>query len=107
MPTCEFTVHRRVLTGKLKPNVHLALLPTTVWWQATALMRFGGWNECPRAAEHAALHRSWGERYDEELVCMRPDVLQFRVARLLAVREQVTELAQQQFDYCNDIVMQG
>jgi hypothetical protein len=90
-----------------REKVNIVLIPTDDWTTAPAHIRWGGWNECPPPEHHVAAFRSWRDRYGAELVGMSFDVLNIRVARKPASREEALALARVQYDYCSDIVDQG
>ncbi|MBS1795677.1 MAG: DUF4253 domain-containing protein [Acidobacteria bacterium] len=99
--------HRDVLTRKFFKKCHLGLAPTTDSWRLPALVRYGGWNDCPKPAEHCAIHRYWQEKYGAEIVSLTGDVIECRVANPPPTEEDSRRLAWEQFAYCSDIVTQG
>jgi hypothetical protein len=101
------SVHLQVLSGQPKKNVLLALFPTPRSWETPAHMRYGGWNECPPAPVHVALHKRWHQAFGADIACMSSDVIECTVARPPATREAALALAREQFLYCPDIVHQG
>lgn len=103
----KLTIARDILTGEPCPEVFLALLPTTVSWEAPAYLRFGGWNACPHPEEHVALFRRWHELYGAEIAGISTDVLEASVSRPPKDRESALQLAREQMLYCDDIVTQG
>lgn len=103
----ELTVHRDVLTGKLKPRVAIGLFAVAAAWEVFPKLGWGNWNECPEAAVHAAVHRYWGERYGAEVVAITQDVVQCIVARPPVEPAACMLLAREQYAYCEDIVEQG
>jgi hypothetical protein len=90
-----------------KAKVLIGLLKVGSPWEAFAHLNWGGWNDCPWAAEHCAIHRTWAEQYGAEVVSITGDVVQCLVARPPQTREAGLELARQQYIYCPDIVDQG
>ena len=103
----EYTVPRECLTYRPHKEVFLALVPTSEGWQTPLLLGFGDFNACPPSHVHAALARMWLREYGAEIVSMRHDTLEFRVARPPSTREEALALAELQFEYCDDIVLQG
>jgi len=101
------TLCRDTRTQDFLEQVDLALLPTTVGWQAPLLLAFGGWNECPGADEQAALMQNWGARYGAEPIAIGPDVVEMKVARPPATSGDAYALSLQHYAYCADIVDQG
>jgi hypothetical protein len=100
-------VDRDILTQRYHSRVEIIRLPTTDWTEAPAHLSYGGWNDCPFPHEHVAAFRSWRDRYGVELAGMSGDVITMRAQRLPSTREEALVLAQEQYDYCSDIVDQG
>jgi Domain of unknown function (DUF4253) len=96
-----------VTASKPLDKVHIALIPTDDWTTIPAHLQWGGWNACPHPEFHVAALRSWRDRFGAELVGMRRDTMDLRVARRPQTREAALELAREQYVYCNDIVDQG
>ena len=88
-------------------DLFIALLPTTVSAEAMAHLWFGGWNACPPAEHQVAVLRSLHERYGAELVVCTNDVVELRVQRRPASREEAIALAGELYLYCNDAIDQG
>jgi hypothetical protein len=104
----RFTIpFERVGSGPPKAKVTIGLFPTKDGCEVPAQLNFGGWNECPDPAVHVRLMRKWFEDYGAELVGMNGDVIEMSVIRPPATREDALRLAEQQFLYCEDIVLQG
>ncbi len=101
------SLHRDILTGNLHPLVCIGLAKLVEPWQLPAVARFGNWNDCPDAAEHAAFHRRWAEQYGAEIVGMSHDIIECTVKRPPRSRGAALALAWEQFWYCSDIVEQG
>lgn len=85
----------------------LALVPTSDGAEAFAWLAYGGWNDCPMPEHHVAAARYWREAYGAEPVALLHDIVEYRVARPPATREEAMSLARQQYAYCYDIVLQG
>lgn len=92
-----------------KPHreVIVALVPTEIGWQAPAYLGFGNWNECPEAAAHCAVFKYWQERRGAQLAAITGDVVEAVVERPPTTRDDAAALAQEQYEYCADIVEQG
>lgn len=99
--------HLDILTQKPKGEVFIALLKITNSWEAFAHLNWGGWNDCPEAAVHCAMHRYWQKQYGAEVVSITGDIVQCVVARPPMDRESSMALANEQYIYCYDIVQQG
>ncbi len=97
--------------GRARPParrlVYLAKIPTARSWKIPAYLSFGGWNECPGAEDHVAVHRRWNEKYGAEVFSVAGDVVECWVARPPGDRAACEALAREQYLYCNDIVDQG
>lgn len=103
----DISVHLDILTGEPKPEVNIALVPVPKSWMIPAFLKIGGWNDCPTAAEHAAIFKYWDEHYGITVAGITADVIELEVQRPPTTREQALQLAEQQFIYCPDIVYQG
>lgn len=103
----ELSVVHDIMTRQPKPTAHIALIPTDDPTAIPAYMHWGNWNECPSAAYHVAALRLWRDRYGAELIGLAADVMNLRVSRRPATREEALELARAQYVYCNDIIDQG
>lgn len=106
-PSMGLSVARNILTGKPLAKVYIGIAPTDDWTTIPAYLRWGGWNECPQAAEHVAAMRIWRDRYGAELVGMSWDTINLRVAKRPQTREEALALARDQHIYCADIIDQG
>jgi hypothetical protein len=87
--------------------VEVGLLPSEVCWHAPVLLGFGSFNSCPPCEEHAAMQKHWLERYEAEVVAITHDVIELRVGKPPATRDEARRLARQHYSYCTDIVSQG
>jgi Domain of unknown function (DUF4253) len=93
--------------GRPLPAVEVGLVPSEVCWHAPVLLRFGSFNECPACEEHAAMQKHWLEKHEAEVVAITHDVIELRVGKPAATRDEARALARQQYSYCTDIVSQG
>jgi hypothetical protein len=103
----DFSQHLNLLTQQPLDRVHIAILPTQDPSLIPAFLNFGGWNECPDAATHVAAARYWHEKYGAEIVAITDDIIEYRVKRRPGSREAAMTLAQEQYELCSDIVLQG
>ncbi|MBY8336364.1 DUF4253 domain-containing protein [Alteriqipengyuania sp. NZ-12B] len=101
------SVDKDILTGAYLDKVHLCVLPTEDSADAAAYLRWGNWNACPPPEVHVAVHRKWHAEYGAQVVGMSGDVIGMRVTRRPASRGEALALAQEQYLYCSDIVLQG
>jgi hypothetical protein len=86
------------------PKVHIVLVPTDDPTTVPAHLQCGNWNACPAPEYHVAALRHWREHYGAELVGLNMDVMDLRVARKPATRDEALDLARVQYAYCNDMV---
>lgn len=103
----EPSLHLEVLSGRPKSNVLIGHLPVAHAWQVPAVLRYGGWIECPEPEVHCALHNRWAEEYGSEIIGISSDVIECALSRKPETQEEALSLARQQFIYCPDIVHQG
>lgn len=96
-----------IRTGAPLAQVHIVVVPTDDPTAVPAYLRWGGWNACPGPEMHVATLRRWRDAYGAELVGMSGDVLNLKVTRRPASRDEAMALAFEQFLYCPDIVLQG
>jgi hypothetical protein len=94
-------------SNRAKKAIWLAIVPTTDPVQVPLLMRFGGWNECPLPAIHAAFFRDWRRNFGAEPVAITHDIVEMYVPRPPQTPQEAWDLALAQYAYCNDIVDQG
>lgn len=103
MPSTPFNV----FMGAPYDVCYILVVPARNGWEVPAYTSWGAWNENPPPELHIAALRSWHERYGAELVGMSADVLDVRVTRRPASREEALALAREHFEYCSDLVYQG
>lgn len=103
----ELSLHRHVLTRLPKSRVLIGRVPTPHAYEVPAFVGYGGWNECPEAAVHVALHARWQSQFGAEIACLSSDVIECTVSRPPSTREEARQLAREQYIYCPDIVQQG
>lgn len=91
-----------------KPPVHqIALIPANKPWEVFAWLGYGGFNACPPAEVHTALHRQWHQRWGTEPVALAHDTLECRVEKRPGNQNEALDLAWLQYRYCTDLVEQG
>jgi hypothetical protein len=88
-------------------EVYLGLAKINEPWKLPAVLKYGGWNDCPEASVQCAFHRKWQAEFDAEIVSMSGDVVQCLVRNPPRTREAAMALAWEQYWYCSDIVEQG
>lgn len=101
------SLHRDILTGEIKPEVFPGTAAITEPWQLPAVVKFGGWNECPEAEVQCAFYRRWQTEFDAQVVGMSGDIVECVVGKPPVDRATALDLAWQQYWYCADIVDQG
>jgi hypothetical protein len=101
------TVAEDIRTGAPLARVHIVLVPTDDPAAVPAFLRWGGWNACPGPEMHVAVLRRWRHAYGAEVVGMSGDVINLKVKRRPASRDEAMALAFEQYLYCPDIVLQG
>ncbi|HEV2360262.1 MAG TPA: DUF4253 domain-containing protein [Acidimicrobiales bacterium] len=106
VPNNRFTLPLDEYT-KRPQSTGIALLAVQDHLAVPAVIGWGGWNACPKPAEHIAMLRRWEVSYGATLAGMSSDTLEMRVSRPPATREAALRLAEEQFAYCADIVTQG
>jgi len=79
----------------------LALVPAVGGWQVPAVLHYGGWNDYPAPADHAAILRHWERRYGAELVVLTGTTTELAIAQPPLTRADALELARQ-FSAYND-----
>ena len=70
----------------------LAKVPVKQPWEIFAYLPFGGWNDCPDAAELMAVSRTWAEQYGAVPAVLTQDVLEYALPAPVPA-EQAMELA--------------
>ena len=80
-------------------RVHILLIPTDDGTGVPAYLRWGGWNACPPPEYHVAALRAWRGRCGAELVGLGCDVMELRVTRHPATREEALALVREQDAY--------
>mgnify|MGYP002624331978 CR=1 FL=1 len=101
------SLHRDVLSGRIKRNVFLGSTPIKEPWHLPAVLKYGGWNDCPEPEVHCAFFHQWQAEYGAEIAGMSGDVIECIVGRPPRDQTAAIELAWQQYWYCSDIVEQG
>jgi hypothetical protein len=84
--------------------VSLCLLPVEQSWQVPALLRFGGWNDCPFPAEHTCVHLSWHNRYGAEIIRLSRDTMELFVPYPPTTLQECRSLALEHFAYSPDTI---
>jgi hypothetical protein len=106
-PPGEISLHRDVLSRKVKPEVFLGLAKIAEPWHLPAVLNLGGWNECPDAIVQCAFFRQWQENYGAEIASVSGDIVECIVKNPPKTQEAALELAWEQYWFCADIIEQG
>lgn len=101
------SLHRDVLSGKIKPEVFVGSASIEEPWYLPAILKYGAWNDCPEPKVHCAFHRKWQSEFGAQIVGMSGDVIECMVNNPPLDQATAIELAWQQYWYCADIVEQG
>jgi hypothetical protein len=96
-----------VLTGKFKAAVYIAKIPAVPSWKVPAYLKWGGWNECPPPDVQAAISKRWFEKYQADIAAVTPDTVEYLVGAPPSGKDEVHQLALEQYLFCSDIVNQG
>jgi hypothetical protein len=84
-----------------KPVVTLAYIPAASAAEIPAYLKLDTWNAVPDADVFVALLRKWQRDYGAELVALRADCLDIRVARKPKTREEALILAREHLKFCD------
>lgn len=101
------SLHRDVLSGKIKALVFLGTARIKEPWHLPAALKYGSWNDCPESEIHCAFHRMWQYEFGAEILGMSGDIVECIVNNPPRDQASAIELAWQQYWYCADIVEQG
>jgi hypothetical protein len=93
--------------GRPHPEVFLALVPAAEAWLAPAVLKPGGYNNCPDAAVHVAFFRYWFERHGAVLTTVADSIIELQVESPPRVLEAAHKVAFEHFVYCPDVVYEG
>lgn len=85
-------------------NGYLVRVPVTEPWRIWAYLPYGGWNACPKVAEHMAVSKYWYEQYGAYPAAFSFDTIDYAVE---VPPEDLEKLANEVGTYCFDIVEQG
>jgi len=83
----------------------ITFAPTTVSWEVPAYLRKTEHTQPPHV--HVAIHKYWNERWGSELVGWDASTAECATARPPRTVEDALPLAQQQYNYCPDLVSQN
>lgn len=106
-PMTSITSNKDLLTGAYIDKVYIGLIPTEKSYEVPAYIKFGGWNSCPSPAEQVAILRYWYFQYGAQVISITSDIIECTVENPPETKEESIDLANEQFLYCSDIVLQG
>ena len=89
------------------PELIIAKIPAKHPWELPAWLPMGGFNECPAPAEQVAVFRYWYEKYGAAPGLVTGDNWEFELTRPPLTDEDAEALAEEQFAFCEDIVVQA
>ncbi|QDT81292.1 hypothetical protein Mal35_47730 [Gimesia maris] len=100
-------LHKNAVTGNFLPEVFIGLAQVETSWQLPAVLKSGGWNDCPEAEVQCAFQRKWQAEFGAEICSVGGDVIECTVNRPPQDQQSAMQLAWEQYWYCADIVDQG
>ncbi|WP_278471380.1 DUF4253 domain-containing protein [Gimesia maris] len=103
----SFILHKNAVTGNFLPEVFIGLAQVETSWQLPAVLKFGGWNDCPDAEVQCAFHRKWQAEFGAEICSVGGGVIECTVNQPPQDQQSAMQLAWEQYWYCADIVDQG
>lgn len=103
----SLSLHLNPATQDTMREVYIAVAPVPEAWQIPAVVGYGGWNECPDSVVQCAFARKWAAKYDEEIVGLSFDTIEWEVRKPPGTKDEAMALAWEQFYLCEDIVTQG
>jgi len=95
------------VSGAFHQHVAVALIPTPRPWEAAAYVGFGNWNDCPESAVHVALAHRWYQQWGAEVFALAADQAEMYVWRPPHTAREAAGIAEQQYLYASDNVLQG
>jgi hypothetical protein len=105
-PSPGIVTHLRPNNKPLK-RVFIGLIEVSRPADVFAHLFWGGWNDCPDAPTHVAIHRYWEQAYGAKVVSITHNIVQCLVSRPPRTQDEAMQVADEQFLYCPDIVIQG
>jgi hypothetical protein len=103
----SIALHIDILSKRIKPEVYIGIASIQQPWHLPAVLKYGGWNDCPDAVVQCAFHRAWQSKFAAMITGMSSDVIECLVARPPRDQKSAMQLAWEQYCYCADIVEQG
>jgi len=97
----------QMLTFNSSGEVIIAKIPTENPWELAVWVPMGGFNECPTPAEQVAVFHYWYDKYGAVPAVVNYDTWQMTLAKPSFTADEAMELAEEQFAFCYDIVLQG
>lgn len=92
---------------QIERELDIVLVPASSSWEALLHLRFGGWDHCPLADEHAAILSDWHRRYGAEIASCTRNTIELLVSRPPRSVSEATDLAIEQYWYCPDIIWES
>jgi len=103
----SFAAPTDLLSKTFLPEVNIALPPTALPWEIPAYLKYGDWNGCPAPEIHVALFKRWHELHGAEVFAMVRDVVELHIRKPPISPSDAMSIAQEQYLFCPDIVLQG
>lgn len=88
-------------------NIILVKIPVKNPWEIAAWIPMGGFNDCPNPAEQVAVFNYWYEKYGAVPAVVTYENWEMELKKPPVDKQQVLELAKEQFAFCYDRVMQN
>lgn len=103
----SISLHLHAVGREIMQEVFLGLATIRQPWHLPAVLKYGGWNDCPAPEVQCAFHRKWQSEFGAEIVGMSGDIVECVVKNPPRDQAAAIELAWQHYWYCADIVDQG
>ena len=73
----SISLHKNILNGKIKPEIHLGIASIEEPWHLPAMLKYGAWNDCPGAEIQLCISSSMARRIRcEQIVGVSHDVIE-------------------------------
>jgi hypothetical protein len=89
----SISVHKDLFSGVITEELYLGLATIEQPWHLPAVIRYGGWNECPHAEVQCAFYRHWQGNFRAEIASVSRDVIECRVGNPPGDRATAARLA--------------
>ena len=93
--------------AKPHPELIIAKVPAKHPWELPAWLPMGGFNECPAPAAQVAVFKRWHEKYGAVPAVASGSNWEMELTKPPLTDEDAEALAEEQFAFCEDIVVQA